>query len=80
MDDGGGTEFQGEAAVAGALPRVREGIGEGVTGGSPPNPARRGERGVGVGGRQGSQGRKSQDFQDGVSHEIRTKSLPSRRV
>ena len=37
-DDGGGTDFQGEAAVTGALPVVREGIDEGVTGGAPPNP------------------------------------------
>ena len=37
-DDGGGTEFQVDTAGMGALPRVRGVIGEGVTGGAPPNP------------------------------------------
>ena len=45
-DGGGGTEFQGETTGMGALTGVREVIGEGVTGGAPPNPERRGERGV----------------------------------
>ena len=44
----GGTEFQGETAGTGALPGVREGTGEGVTCGAPPNPSRIGERGVGA--------------------------------
>ena len=49
-DDRVGTEFQGETEVTGSLHRVQEGIVEGVTGGAPPNPARHGERGAGVGG------------------------------
>ena len=36
----------------GLIPRVREGVGKGVTGDAPPNPARRGLRGVGVERRQ----------------------------
>ena len=77
---GGGVDFQGEAAGAGALPVVREGIGKRVTGSALPNPVRRGKRGVSAGGRQGSQGQLAQDFQDEVSCEVRTESLPSRRV
>ena len=79
-DDGGGTEFQGYTEKTGALPISREGIGKGVTGGAPPNPSRRGKRGVGVGGRQGRRGKRSQDLQDGLSRESSTKALPSQRV
>ena len=76
-DDGGGTDFQGETVRTGALPGVWEETGKGVTGGAPPKSARHSKRGVGEGGRQGSRGRKSQDLQDGVSCEGRTKALTS---
>ena len=79
-DDRGGKEFQGETAGTGALPGMREGIGKGVTGGAPPNPARRGKRGDGGGEQQGRQWQRAQDFRDEVSHKIRTKTLPSLRV
>ena len=79
-DNGGGTEFQGETAGTGTLTGVRGGNREGVTGGALPNPARRDERGVGAGGKQGSQGRQSQDLQDGYSRKNRTDELPSQRV
>ena len=46
----GGVDFQGYTAGTVALPGVWQGIGEEVTGGAPPNPARRVERGVGAGG------------------------------
>ena len=55
-------ELQGETEVAGAMPRVREGDGGGVTGGAPPNPARRGKRGVRTGGRRRIRGRRSQNL------------------
>ena len=41
-DDSRGKYFQGDTAGMGDLPGVREGTGEGVTGGAPPNPARHG--------------------------------------
>ena len=41
-DERRGKYFQGDTAVMGDLPGVREGTGEGVTGGAPPNPARHG--------------------------------------
>ena len=53
----GGTELKGEAAGEGSLSRVWEGLGKGVTGGAPPNPARRAERGVGARGRRGRRGK-----------------------
>ena len=37
-DDRGGEELQGAAAVAAAIPGVREGVGKGVTGDAPPKP------------------------------------------
>ena len=77
---GGGTEFQGETVGTCALPGVREEIGEGVTGGTPPNSARCGARGVREGEQRGKWGQLSQDFQDGVSRKIGTEALPSRRV
>ena len=40
-DDERGMEFQGEIVGTGALPGVREGTGEGVTGGAPSNQVRR---------------------------------------
>ena len=50
-DDRGRAELQGAEAGAGAMAGVREGDGKGVTGDTPPNPVRIGERGVGsVGG------------------------------
>ena len=49
-NDRGGTELQGEAVVEGDISILREGICKGVTGGAPPNPARRGKMGVGEGG------------------------------
>ena len=49
-DDKGKEEIQGDTAGVGELPRVREGIDEGVTGCAPPNPARRGKGGTGTGG------------------------------
>ena len=52
---GGGAKLQGETAVEGDLPGVREELGKGVTGGAPPNLAWIGKRGVGVGGRRGRQ-------------------------
>ena len=55
-DDGGGTEFQGEIEGTGALNGVQKVIGEGVAGGSLPNPSRNGERGVGAGGKLVRQG------------------------
>ena len=61
-DDMGGEELQGAAAAAAAMSGVREGIDKGVTGDAPPNPARRGERGVGVRGRQSRRGRRSQNL------------------
>ena len=36
-------DLQGETAGAGAMPRVWEGLSEGVTGYPTPNPAQRGE-------------------------------------
>ena len=56
VNDRGGAELQVEAAGAGALSGVREGLGKGVTVCTLPNPSRRGEMGVGAGGRQGSRG------------------------
>ena len=53
VDDWGGKKFQGETLGTGDLPGVREGPGEGVTGGAPPNPEQSGERGVGAGVRRG---------------------------
>ena len=50
LDDKVGTEFQGETAGTGDLPRVRELIGEEFTGCAPPNLARHGKMGVGAGG------------------------------
>ena len=41
-DDGVGEELQVAAAGAGAMPRVREGLGKGVTGDALQNPARHG--------------------------------------
>ena len=79
-DDGGGAELQVETAGMGAMPRMREGIGKGVTTGAPPKPLRRGEGRVRTGGRQRRRGQKSHDLKDDVSHESRTKSLPSQRV
>ena len=50
-DDGGGTDFQGEAVGTGDLPGVQEGIlTKGVTDGAPPIQAPHDERGVGAGG------------------------------
>ena len=46
-NDRGGTEFQGESAVEGAMSGVQEGLRKGVTGGAPPNPAQCLKRGVG---------------------------------
>ena len=37
VDDSRGTDLQGETAGTGALPRVWEGLGEGVNGDAPPN-------------------------------------------
>ena len=56
-NDGRGAELQVEAEGEGAISRVREGISKGVTGGAPPNPAGRGKRGVGAGGRRVRWGR-----------------------
>ena len=50
-DDGDGEELQGATVGVGELPGVREGLGKGITGCAPPNPARRGEWGTGAGGR-----------------------------
>ena len=80
MYDEGGVEFRGEAAGAGALYGVREGLSKEVTGGVPPNQARSGGRGVGAGRRRKRQGQWDQDFQDGISCKVRAKALPSRRV
>ena len=41
-DERGGEELQGEAEGAGSLTGVREGLGEGVTGYAPTNPAQHG--------------------------------------
>ena len=49
-DDEVRADFQGEAAGAGELPGVQEGLSKGVTGDEPPNPARSDKRGVGEGG------------------------------
>ena len=65
-------EFQVETVGVGALPEVWEVTSEGVTGGAPPNPARRGKSGVGAGGQGGSQRRQAQDLQDCVSCKGRT--------
>ena len=46
-DDRRGEELQGAEAGSGAMPIVREVVGKDVTGDAPPNPARRGKRGVG---------------------------------
>ena len=56
-DDKGRAKLQGAAAGAGAMPGGQEGDGKGFTGDAPPNTARRGEREVGTGGRQGRRGR-----------------------
>ena len=63
----GGTELQGEAAGAGDMYGVWEVTGKGFTGGAPLNQARRGEKGVGTGGRQGRRRKKDQGAQDGFS-------------
>ena len=44
----GRAELQGAEAGAGAMNRVREGDGKGVTGDAPPNPVRIGKMGVGT--------------------------------
>ena len=59
VDDWGGTKFQGETEGAGAMPGVQEGIVEGVPGGAPPNSERRGEMGVGAGGKRGRWGKRA---------------------
>ena len=56
-DDRGMAELQGEAAVAGAMSGVQEGYGKGATSDEQPKLERRGERGLGTGGRRGRQGR-----------------------
>ena len=50
-DDRGRAELQGASAVAGAIPRVQEVDGKGVTGDTTPNPAWRVKSRVGIGGR-----------------------------
>ena len=50
LHDRGGTDFQGEKAVTGALPGVQEGIFKDFIGGAPIKPARCDKRGVGSGG------------------------------
>ena len=52
-DDRGGAELQGETAGEGSLSRVREGLSKGVTGGTSPNPERRGKMVFEAGGQQG---------------------------
>ena len=52
-DSGREAELTGEAVGAGTLSRVWEGLSEGVTGCTPPNPELRGKRGGRAGGRQG---------------------------
>ena len=48
-DDTGEEDLKGVTVGAGEIPRVREGIGEGVNDCAPPNPACRGEGGTGAG-------------------------------
>ena len=57
MDYRGKEELHVVTAGAGELTRVQEGIGKGVTGCDPPNPARRDKGGTRAGGRQKRQGR-----------------------
>ena len=52
---------------AGDMPSVREVDGKVVTVDAPLNPERRGERGVGGGGRRVSRGQRSHNLQYGVS-------------
>ena len=79
-DDRGGEKPQGEAAGAGELPGVREGLGEGVTGCAPPNPTRHREGGTGEEGRRRRRGRQAKGAQDGVLDKGRADILPSRGV
>ena len=65
----GGEEIQGVVAGAGGMTGVREVVGKGVTGDAPPNPARRGERGVGIRWQQGRRGRRALNLQIGLSCE-----------
>ena len=76
-DERGGEELQGLTKGAGELPRVQEGLGEGVTGCEPPNPARRGKGWSGTGRKWRRKGQQYQGVQDGGSGEGRAEALTS---
>ena len=77
VDGRGGEELQVEAVGVVSLPIVREGIGKGVTGCSPPNPARSGKGGFRAGRRWGRRRQQDQDIYDSVSGKGRAEALIS---